>query len=81
MVALRRLLRGRAAFPLTGIISAIVDKSAEGHGILWTFYLVTLAWPWLEVKGVVVSNLLQDLGKSGFVHFDELLSQVSSSDF
>jgi hypothetical protein len=65
---------------LTGIISAIVDKSTGGNGVLWTFY------PTGDVSMVVVgckgwgSNLLQNLGESGFVHFDKLLSQVSSDD-
>lgn len=73
-------MRGRAAFPLTGIISAIVDESAGDHGVLWRFCPTdNVSMAVVGGKGVA-PNLLQDLRKGCFVHFDKLLSQVSFGD-
>lgn len=80
MAGLRRPLRGRAAFPLTGITSAIVDRSARVVGVLWKFCPTSdVSMAAVGCKGVV-SNLLEDLRERGFVHFDKLLSQVSLND-
>jgi hypothetical protein len=80
MVGLRQPLRGRAAFPLTGIISAIVDESVGVHGLLWRFCPTGDVSIAVVGEKEVVPNLLQDFGKGCFVHFDKLLSQVSFGD-